>query len=101
MVSWKARSVAKGLDRARIWVGDHGGWTRVLGHNEAFRAGPSFDARAALVRDEALLDRLLSIFEAKYPDEIGKWRDRMRKGYADGTRVLIRYTPEVERSSRT
>ena len=27
------------------------------------------------------------------PGEIAKWRDRMRSGYADGSRILIRYTP--------
>ena len=91
--SWKARSLGRGLDGARIWVGDFGHWKRFIGHNEAFRAGPTFDARARSVRDEALLDRLLEAYETKYPKEIGDWRDKMRSGFHDGTRVLIRYTP--------
>ena len=66
----------------------------MVGHNEAFRDAPSFEARASVVRDESLLDRLLALYGTKYPDEIGKWRDRMRQGYADGSRVLIRYRPE-------
>jgi len=45
------------------------------------------------VNDDALLDRLLAIYDRKYPGEIDKWRDRMRSGYADGSRILIRYTP--------
>ena len=90
---WKARALAKGLDRARIWVGDHGTWKGMLGANEEFRRAPAFDARAALSKDAKLLDRLLATFERKYPDEIGEWRDKMRKGFADGSRVLIRYTP--------
>jgi len=90
---WKARSLRRGLDRARLWVGDFGRWDRLVGRNEGFRQGPSFEARAALARDGALLERLLAIFAAKYPDEIDRWRERMRQGHADGTRVLIRYTP--------
>ncbi len=49
--SWKARSLARGLDRARIWVGDYGRVKRMVGSNEAFRAGPSFLARAERVSD--------------------------------------------------
>jgi hypothetical protein len=90
---WKARALARGLDRARLWVGDHGQWRRLVGSSEEFRRAPSFEARAALAQDPALLERLLAAFERKYPDEIGRWRDRMRQGFADGSRVLIRYTP--------
>jgi len=90
---WKARSLRRGLDRARIWVGDFGRWKKMLGKNESFRSGPSFDARAELVEDVRVLDRLLTQFDEKYPAEIGEWRDRMRNGFADGSRVLIRYRP--------
>jgi len=90
---WKARAVARGLDRARLWVGDHGPWKRTLGHDEGFRQAPSFEARAAIAKDAALLDRVLADYERKYPAEIGRWRDKMRQGVSDGSRVLIRYTP--------
>ena len=53
--TWKARSLAKGLDRARIWVGDYGVWKRAVGRNEKFREGPSFDARVERVKDDALI----------------------------------------------
>ena len=99
--TWKARSLGRGLDRARVWVGDYGHWKRALGRNEAFRAGPSFDTRAEVVKDARLLDRLLALYDDKYPDEIGKWRDPMRQGYADGSRLLIRYRPEPASSART
>jgi hypothetical protein len=92
---WKARAVARGLDRARIWVGDYGRWKRLIGKDEGFRKGPSFVARAEFVRDAALLDRLLAIYEKKYPEEIGDWRVPMRSGFADGSRVLIRYRPDA------
>jgi hypothetical protein len=92
--TWKSRALAAGRDEARIWVGDHGRWKKMLGHNEAFRAAPHFDARGASVKgDEPLLDRLLAAYERKYPDEIGSWRDRMREGYRNGDRLLLRYTP--------
>jgi hypothetical protein len=45
------------------------------------------------VKDDALLEQLLAIYEKKYPDEIAEWRDKMRSGYHDGSRVLIRYIP--------
>jgi len=90
---WKARAVLSGQDRARIWVGDHGTWKQLIGKSEDFRRAPSFEARAAIAKDPALLERLLATFERKYPEEIGRWRERMRQGFADGSRVLIRYTP--------
>ena len=30
-------------------------------------------------------------YETKYPDEIADWRDEMRNGFRDGSRILIRY----------
>jgi len=91
--TWKARAVSEGLDRARIWVGDHGRWKGLVSKNEAFRKAPSFDAKAEIVKDDALIDRLLAKYDEKYPEEIGSWRDKMRNGYHDGSRVLIRYSP--------
>jgi len=98
--TWKAQSLVAGRDGARIWVGDHGTWKRVLGRGEEFRKAPHFDATGQIVMDAAMVDRLLSIYDRKYPDKIGAWRDKMREGCADGTRVLIRYTPAAG-SSRT
>ena len=43
--------------------------------------------------DEALLERLLALYEKKYPREIASWRDKMRDGYTSGERLLLRYTP--------
>jgi hypothetical protein len=98
--TWKARALARGLDRARIWVGDHGRWKNALGmRNEAFRKAPHFEARAEISRDAALLERLLAAYEKKYPEEIADWRDKMRQGFHDGSRVLIRYVPDE--SART
>ncbi len=91
--TWKARAVARGLDRARLWVGDYGRWKRPFGRNESFREGPRFEARARAFQDPALLERLLGVYREKYPDEIGRWAPRFRTGHADGTRILIAYEP--------
>jgi hypothetical protein len=89
---WKATALSRGLDRARVWVGDHGRWKGMLGsRNEDFRGAPHFDASVERVDDTNTLDRLLATYEKKYPDEIASWRDPMRSGVADGSRVLLRY----------
>jgi hypothetical protein len=90
---WKSRAALRGLG-ARIWVGDHGRWKRTLGRNEAFRAAPHFDAGARAVKDDAAFGELMKIFARKYGEEFtGKWKPRMETGYADGSRVLLRYEP--------
>lgn len=91
--TWKARSVGKGLSTARIWVGDYGRWKSVLGRNNAFLEGPSFDAKVVQAKDPALVTRLLGELARKYPDEFPSWKDRMEKGHKDGGRILLRYTP--------
>ena len=91
---WKAKAIARGLVKARIWVGDHGRWKGFLSNNERFRSAPSFSAAGEQVSDAALLERLLAAFETRYPDEIEQWRDKMRRGFADRTRVLLRYRPD-------
>jgi hypothetical protein len=93
---WKARSLGRGLDRARIWVGAYGRWKTMIGpNNEAFRGGPSFEARAEKIDDPKMIERLLASYDQKYPAEIASWRDKMRRGNADGSRIMIRYTPIV------
>lgn len=87
---WRAAAVGKGLDRARLWVGDFGVWKS---SNGSFRSGPSYVARARLERDRGVHARALEAFGAKYPDEWDKWGPRFRDGLASGGRVLLRYTP--------
>jgi hypothetical protein len=93
--TWKARSLARGLTQARVWVGDHGRWKQMLGRDEGFRAAPSCLTRAEQSKDAKLLNELLALYDVKYPKEIASWRDKMRAGFADGSRVLIRYVPET------
>jgi hypothetical protein len=92
--TWKSRALAAGRDRARIWVGDHGRVKQMIGSNDAFRSAPHFDAKVESVKGgEPLLERLLTVYEKKYPREIGTWRNTMRDGYRSGQRLLLRYTP--------
>jgi hypothetical protein len=92
--SWKARAILhKGLDTARIWVGDHGRWKGWVWNNERFRSAPSFEARAEIDRDPSLLERLMQHYAKRYADEFGGWESRMRSGFESGERVLLRYVP--------
>ena len=86
--TWKARALAAGRDRARVWVGDFGPYAKAP---EKVKSAPSFVAHASLERDRAVFDRLLAAYAVKYPDEWDKWKPRFESSYADGTRVVIRY----------
>jgi hypothetical protein len=88
--TWKARALASGREHARIWVGDYGRGRRV---RDEFREAPTFQTQAREERDRAALDRLVTAFGKKYPDEWGKWEPRFKKGFEDNSRVLIRYEP--------
>ncbi len=90
---WKATAIATGRTRTRIWVGDHGRWRG--GKNEAFRQAPKFDAVGRTDDDPALLERILAVYARKYPKEISRWADKMRRELASGERVLLRYRPEA------
>jgi hypothetical protein len=87
---WKARSLARGRDRARLWVGDLGPIARA---RPQLAKAPSFVARARLESDPAAFQRLLEGFARKYAREWGRWEARFRDEYNAGERVLIRYAP--------
>ncbi len=89
--TWKARALARGWTRARIWVGDFGPVGKA---EDRFRKAPSFEAKASRDEDPTAFEHLMTEFATKYPAEWGKWEPRFRKGYTDGSRVLIRYRPE-------
>ena len=91
--TWKGRALERGLDRARVWVGDHGRWKGLVFENEDFRRAPSFEARATIDRDPALLERLMALYAVKYPAEFSDWEPAMRGGFASGERIIIRYSP--------
>lgn len=87
---WRAAAIGKGLDRARLWVGEHGVWQRSKG---AFKQSPTTVATARLERDPKMHERALEAFGAKYEAGWDSWGPRFRAGLASGERVLIRYSP--------
>ena len=92
---WRSRAIERGLDRARIWVGDHGVWKRSDG---AFRKAPSFLARAEHISGDAeAVGRTLKAMGTKYAGEgWSTYGPRFKEGLADGSRVLLRYRPVAE-----
>ncbi len=92
---WRSQAIKRELDRARIWVGDHGVWKSSDG---AFRKAPSFLARAEHIsRDAEAVGRTLKAMGAKYADEgWSTYGPRFKEGLADGSRVLLRYRPISE-----
>jgi len=87
---WKAKAVRQGRGEARLWVGDFGPVGRA---GDRYRKAPNFVADAEIISDRATFDRLLESFAKRYPDGWGKWKPRFEKGFADGSRVMIRYSP--------
>ena len=85
---WRAVAISSGLDRARLWVGEHGVWKRAA---KAWESDPTVDATGRIEGDREAHARALTAFGSKYAREWGKWGPRFEKGLASGERVLIRY----------
>ena len=88
--SWRAQAPARGLDRARVWVGDLGSWKS---NNGKFKALPQVQAQASVVSDDAITQKALKLFGDKYTIEWMVWESRFRDGLSDGSRVMLRYRP--------
>lgn len=87
--AWRAQAVRQGLNRARIWVGDFGNWTR---SNGAFRDAPEFMATASIETDATVHARILEAMGGKYAESgWSRWGPRFHEGLVDGSRVMIRY----------
>jgi len=88
--AWRARAIASGLTRARIWVGDVGRWSDSDG---SYRRLPQIEALASQVQDAQAQDAVLDAMGDKYRLEWLVWGPRFRKGLADGSRVMLCYQP--------
>jgi hypothetical protein len=77
--SWRARRIKAGRTAAKIWVGK--------------ADGPAFLATGAIVTDAETQQAMLDAYAKKYPDGWSKFEEKFRSGFKDGTRVLIKYTP--------
>jgi hypothetical protein len=86
--AWRTEALRRGLTRARIWIGDFGVWKR---GNDKFRSAPSLEIEGKIEPDTAIREEVLTAFGQKYADEWDKWGPRFREGFADGSRVLLRY----------
>ena len=78
--TYRARRIAAGRARAKIWVGS--------------RNGPLIEANGAIVEDPAINEVLFERFAGQYPDGWPKYESRFRQGLTkQGSYVLIKYTP--------
>ncbi len=89
--AWRTEAVRRGLDRARVWVGDAGNWRRANGRYKEF---PVVETAVSIETDAAHRERVLTTMGVKYADEWPTWGPRFRKGLADGSRVMLKYRPE-------
>lgn len=90
--SWRCVAANKGLQQARIWVGDVGVWANSEGR---YKQLPQLDAVANIVKDQTKHQQALALFADKYPLGWLRWGSVFENGLADGSRSLIRYTPTV------
>ena len=86
--AWRTRAIAKGLVRARIWVGDVGLWKDAKGRH---RTLPNAYANATRITAATAFEPVLERFGSKYRGEWLLWGPRFRNGLADGSRVLLQY----------
>lgn len=77
--SWRARRIRAGRTRAKIAIGKADGLT--------------FHAEGEIVKDPKVEELLQRSYALKYPDSWPKYAENFRTGFADGSRVLIRYAP--------
>jgi hypothetical protein len=78
--TWRVRRIRWGRPQAKIWIGRPDGL--------------SFTATGAVVNEPEAQAALLETFARKYPDGWKRYEESFRKGFADGSRVLVRYTPD-------
>ncbi len=78
--SWRARRIRAGRPQARIAIGKVDGAT--------------FLAEGEIVDDAKIAGLMMQSYALKYPDGWANYADAFRKGFADGSRILIRYTPQ-------
>ena len=77
--TWRVRRIKAGRPQAKIWVGTP--------------TGPSFVATGALVNSPEINAVMFETFAKKYGEHWSSYEERFRSGLKDGSRVLVRYTP--------
>ncbi|MYD42933.1 MAG: hypothetical protein F4W90_03465 [Gammaproteobacteria bacterium] len=87
--AWRANAIRKGMNSARIWVGEYGVWTSA---GDSFRQGPELMISGVFETDPEIQRGVLNRMGGKYSDEWGVWGPRFKNGLADNSRVMMRYT---------
>ncbi len=90
--AWRTQAILRGLDRARIWVGNVGNWRRANGR---YRNLPVVDATASVESDATRREQVLVAMGDKYAEEWSVWGPRFRNSLADGSRVMLKYLPDA------
>jgi len=78
--AWRVKRIGWKRSKARIAVGKVD--------------GPSFVAKAEVVKDPDVERRMMEDYAKKYPDGWKTHEQAFRDGFKSGERVLVRYTPE-------
>lgn len=86
--AWRARAIAGGLTRARVWVGDVGVWSDSDG---AYRQLPQLETIGSREQDPDVHQAVLDVMGDKYPLQWFVWGRRFRNGLADGSRIMLKY----------
>jgi hypothetical protein len=79
--TWRVKRIRWGRPAAKIWIGKPD--------------GPAFAATGAVVTEPAVHEVMFKTFAEKYGLRWKAWESSFRSGLADGSRVLVRYTPQV------
>ncbi len=91
--AWRSEAIRRGLNQARIWVGDVGPASASDG---GYKTLPMVNAMASIETDTKVWELVLAVMGTKYSDEWGKWGPRFKKGLADGSRAMLKYAPLVQ-----
>lgn len=79
--SYRVKRIRAGRTAARIWVEN--------------AEGPWFGATGELVEGKGAQKKMLEDFATKYGDSFTDgWQAKFEEGFAAGTRILVRYTPD-------
>ena len=88
--TWRARAARKGLNRARVWIGNLGVWKSTKGK---YRELPSVETQVTVIDNKDEQARVLKLFGQKYTLQWLVWGRRFRAGLDDGSRTMLRYRP--------
>lgn len=87
--SWRVRALRRGLNTARFWVGDVGVASQSAGR---YLGLPTIDATGRIDNNTDHHERAFVLFGEKYKTAWLFWKRRFKRGLAEGTRTMIRYS---------